>query len=623
MRCPIIIGLALLALFSISVGSSGGSAQTEQEWTVMVYMANDVPEVLPWEDDINEMERAPANSGVHIVALVDDYYSPETFVLEIEHDARIIDDTIVSLELDVTDPVLGGDANTASSAVLEAFMSFSAEKHPADKYVLVLWGHGGGWYGLCPDGTDMLTIPELSAALAGFKESIGRNIDMVVIDACDEATVEVMYELRKSVDIFIASETSVPDEGLPYDSVLTTLSLNPDLRPEELSAMIVDAYTEWAAYGSAFSTAMVALNLGMADELVGRLSTLAVTVARYDNLYASEFDDALDASESYSLFSTVDLGDFLLELSERATPPEIAFQVFDSLLCYDEMVLAFGKFDHPAPADGIHVRDATGVAIYMPVDDVSEWLYRELEFSKSAWAWMSLRITDDASGIGEDPAPELELSDSDADGFVDTAVISWGAEYDEDESYEVWVFREQGEGLELAAHLESQTPIIAVSDLGGAFLLSTSSTAGSLTEAYARTHALFEVVLYKVVTITIVLEGAELADGEPVLRLVSRDAIVNAQVADDSYLFEIVIPDFSSPDQIVVVQALDPATNEIVGQANVRIPCDDRTYTLNLNAEAEDTRSSGYTTLALAAAAAVIIAASAAVFVLLGRKPRA
>ena len=99
---------------------------------------------------------------------------------------------------------------------LNNFINYGVTNYPADKYELILWNHGGGVdkstaslekRGVCYDyngsmypspTTDYLTEYELSTALVAFKNKIGKDIDLVAMDACLMQMLEVGYEIKES-----------------------------------------------------------------------------------------------------------------------------------------------------------------------------------------------------------------------------------------------------------------------------------------------------------------------------------------------------------------------------------------------------------------------------------------
>ena len=99
---------------------------------------------------------------------------------------------------------------------LSDFIKWSIENFPADRYMLVLWDHGGGTMGgfgydeNFPQ--DILTISELARGV----EQAGVKLDLISFDACLMGTLEVAVAFEQTADYLLASEESEPGDGWYY-----------------------------------------------------------------------------------------------------------------------------------------------------------------------------------------------------------------------------------------------------------------------------------------------------------------------------------------------------------------------------------------------------------------------
>ncbi len=112
--------------------------------------------------------------------------------------------------------------NMASADTLSDFISWGAQEYPAEKYMAVLWDHGGATSGLIVDekhGDSIMSLEGLSTALADS----GVHLEALVLDACLMATLETAQAVQQSANYLIASEEVVAGDGSAYQSWLQYL----------------------------------------------------------------------------------------------------------------------------------------------------------------------------------------------------------------------------------------------------------------------------------------------------------------------------------------------------------------------------------------------------------------
>ena len=98
------------------------------------------------------------------------------------------------------------------------------------------------------EGT-LLTNQGLVSALTQIKTNLGKNIDVLGMDACLMAMLEVGYQVKDSVDYFVGSQQTEPGYGWGYSKWLAPLTANPSsFAGPELSQAIVTAYEQFYKY---------------------------------------------------------------------------------------------------------------------------------------------------------------------------------------------------------------------------------------------------------------------------------------------------------------------------------------------------------------------------------------
>lgn len=156
-----------------------------------------------------------------------------------------------------------GPQDMSLGDTLADFIRYSSETFPADRYMLVLWDHGGGTVdGYAYDerfGNDeMMPIAELNQALS----DAGVIFDMIGFDCCLMSTAETAYMVEKYADYMVASQRVEPGNGWHYTPWIDALSQNTSIPTRDLGKIIVDSFIEASAdgfYGSELTLAVTDL----------------------------------------------------------------------------------------------------------------------------------------------------------------------------------------------------------------------------------------------------------------------------------------------------------------------------------------------------------------------------
>ena len=222
----------------------------QQKWLVMVYADAD-DEILE-EDmifDVNEMEMAGSSERVQIVTQVDrfnggfsedgDWTSARRYFIEQDSDLTAINSPVLA-EL--------GEINMGDSQTLIDFVNWSIDTYPADRYVLILSDHGGGWTGGWTDSDpsyDYLSLNEIAYAFDELVPNLPNgNFDIVGFDACLMSQLDVYSAIAPYARYSIASEETEPATGWAYTAFLQSLLDNPAMDAKDLASIIVDTYLE-------------------------------------------------------------------------------------------------------------------------------------------------------------------------------------------------------------------------------------------------------------------------------------------------------------------------------------------------------------------------------------------
>lgn len=189
--------------------------------------------------------------------------------------------------------------NMGSARTLEEFLAFGAEHAPAERYILVLWGHGSGPFGLCYDENydDGLTLDELRSALQ-TAERRGQRIDAVIFDACSMGCADALYALDGLTDYAVMSQASTVGTGGRYNEWLAA----PGENAREACLRFAQRYIETTRHGafSDFSSISV-LDVSRAGRMRAAVEALCAELSAALDRDSGAVLDALEAlwPESY------------------------------------------------------------------------------------------------------------------------------------------------------------------------------------------------------------------------------------------------------------------------------------------------------------------------------------
>ena len=131
---------------------------------------------------------------------------------------------------------------------LTDFIVWAKKNYPADRYMLVLWDHGGGFasgYGADDlnrrsDGEDIMAANEIVDAI----KDAGMKFDVIGFDACLMQNIEYANALEPYADYYLASEETEPGTGWFYAAGFGKLAEDPTLSTEEFGKSMVSSYDQ-------------------------------------------------------------------------------------------------------------------------------------------------------------------------------------------------------------------------------------------------------------------------------------------------------------------------------------------------------------------------------------------
>ena len=342
------------------------------KWTFMVYLDADNNLEAVGIDDFLEMASVGSTADVNIVVQMD------RSLLGPPDGSRAYGDWTTArrylIAKDMTPdavPIVDmGEVNMGDPQTLIDFVTWGITAFPADHYFLVLWDHGIGWQGVVIDGSDYLTTEELGTALDAATSVTGRRVDVLGNDAC-RMTLEIMYQLRSYVDVFVGSEKDEPLEGWPYDTVLTRLAADPAMQPPELATSLVDAYVDSYVNQTPYSVTLSAVSSASLAPLADALDAFSAELLAYLPYFAAEVQDARGRTEHYEQLGVAggneyDLYHFTQTVEEEVGSPRLSRLAAGLRGAIEDAVIRERHWDNPNPVNQVPAKNAHGLGIFFP-----------------------------------------------------------------------------------------------------------------------------------------------------------------------------------------------------------------------------------------------------------------
>lgn len=276
---------------------------------------------------------------------------------------------------------LGTDIDSGDAGTLVDFAKWGKEVASAKRYALVLWSHGSGWAPAEIQGIKLersvsqpfseaeysergadssrwhvffapsmaqivgqddeferdiafdngtghsLDTVELGKALDDIKTELGQPVDLLGMNACLMATVEVVYQVRNAAEVYVASEELMPAESWPYQEILTELGKKPKMNGVDLGKLIVERYAAFFSDDSLDLTSrgvngstLTAVNIGRVEDLATAVKTLAdLLMAEMKTQFATVWKaqhGTVQFQNNHQSYHLYDLGMFCRKLAE-------------------------------------------------------------------------------------------------------------------------------------------------------------------------------------------------------------------------------------------------------------------------------------------------------------------
>jgi hypothetical protein len=250
-----------------------------RDWTVMIYAQSDAILNSYVTRDLNAMTSIGSDDNVSIVVQWNRPHQEGTRRYKIErNDVKLVETNPVS-PISLTDDLIN-------------FSSFAKKNYPAQHYMFIFWSHGSGildptWSelpffcvasamrGLLFDTTKQsyLKNEELHAAFSYItKHVIEKKFEIIGMDACLMAMLEVFYQIKDFTRYSVASEDIELAQGWNYIPLLKALSKK-QTNAKDIAQNIVFSFGEFYQTRTNFFT-QSAIDTSYIDPITSNLNLI-------------------------------------------------------------------------------------------------------------------------------------------------------------------------------------------------------------------------------------------------------------------------------------------------------------------------------------------------------------
>jgi hypothetical protein len=279
----------------------------KKDWTLLIYMMSDANLSHQAVTNIKQMTRVGSTESINILIQLDKENEPA-----IERFYILKNEVVLLEEIPQTTETIGG-----TSQSLYDFLAWGLKTFPSTNLAVVLWNYGVGIkepnfmskfllthkssYCVINPKTGLydlnrqllsnlrnkieknqpsneynfkITNQDLADVLDKVNQEFlsNKKIDLVCIDSCFMAMIEIASQIKKSAKILVTSQDAMPSPGHNYEEILTDFS-NKTLQPNEFAARIVNSFKKEYSSNYAVYT-QSAMNLELINKIEQKIKLI-------------------------------------------------------------------------------------------------------------------------------------------------------------------------------------------------------------------------------------------------------------------------------------------------------------------------------------------------------------
>lgn len=328
--------------------------------------------------------------------------------------------------------------NMATPANLTDFIAWGEKSYPADKFVLVLWDHGGALdgYGHDENANMMLSVMQIKEALDNASKITRNKLEVLGFDACLMANLEVLTNYKSYSNYFVASEEVEPGHGWNYTPIFNAIANNTVTDGASLGKVIADGYIAQSKTEETSGITLSVINNAKVDKVIAALDGFVsdITAAAQKNTGSKYLPISKGRSESEEYgksdkspdksLDVVDIMDFAKHI--KTVNPDVATSADVLINALNEAVVYKVK-DKTKP-------NSNGLTMFFPFNKLKNksriktvmTKYQQIPFSKNYQNFLNVYTGLAAADVVK---PQVPRGVTDRDNIIEAVCTS--DDYDE------------------------------------------------------------------------------------------------------------------------------------------------------------------------------------------------
>ncbi len=261
-----------------------------------------------------------------------------------------------------------------NSKTLAAYIKAVTEWAPADNYIFVLWGHGGG-FDLTNDRPDNMVVTRAmlydetlygeALSMYQFADALATcgntHFQTIMFHNCLMGNIETLTEVQQYADYFFASAHTLASDGQPVTVMIDKLKKSTDYnfedRAKEMFVDLKHIYDTREGISSQMAESMDEIDMDFkiirSGDLTNLNNNISFFVTRLLELYPSLSPEVMRQAMTACAYNyeidglpyLIDLRHYIKTVAAAINDPELSAHAKNAIECMDKSIVA--RWDEP------------------------------------------------------------------------------------------------------------------------------------------------------------------------------------------------------------------------------------------------------------------------------------